>query len=401
MSDIFSSNSEITDNILLPRSLEEEALNLPFCQYNQNTLTERNSKFNLIRKYLSVLNSNCDQAIDIVKSFNKIFDINNLEGGSLDILGSLVGFDRDQCAVACAPAFTMCETLDDAINPDGPYPADADFEVEAIELSSIIPETFGPWVDPQGDPVTLIQTGLPSSLSFTDNTDGTFTISGTMPSRGNYFFTVCGSDPSGNENCVQYLVDSTRDPLVCGGFITPAINTIQDVGNINRGTVLARLLIGNNVKLNGTGFVGFKTYTNLPNYSVAPPDVQSQSNAYIKEYYSEFEDAVRWRVTQIDSTPPSLTVNTGAYSLGTWVSTNITAYNFINSDEVPPDSDISRSVNIKVEFECSAGSIVEQDVTLFVFMIDTGEPPSGGGSGGPGGSSSLGTSTGAGSSSLV
>lgn len=88
--------------------------------------------------------------------------------------------------------------------------------------------TSSPFVDPDGDMLTLTQTGLPAPLIFTDNGDGTYTITGVAPSGGPWTVLVTGDDGEGGSGTQTLMIDcSNAGP-------TPPPDITIDCGSANQ-----------------------------------------------------------------------------------------------------------------------------------------------------------------------
>ncbi|MGB0907411.1 MAG: cadherin-like domain-containing protein [Maricaulaceae bacterium] len=68
------------------------------------------------------------------------------------------------------------------------------------------------FTDPDGDMLTLSQTNLPSPLAFTDNGDGTYSVTGTAPSGGPWNVYVTANDGKGG-TATQVLTIECADVL--------------------------------------------------------------------------------------------------------------------------------------------------------------------------------------------
>lgn len=90
--------------------------------------------------------------------------------------------------------------------------------------------TSDPFTDSNGDSLTLTQTGLPAPLVFTDNGDGTYTVTGPAPAGGPWDVYVTADD--GNSGTATQILT-----IDCGGSVNaapiangnpPADQTISD-----------------------------------------------------------------------------------------------------------------------------------------------------------------------------
>ena len=75
-----------------------------------------------------------------------------------------------------------------------------------------------PFVDPDGDAVTLSATGLPAWLQFNDNGNGTYSITdiAAEPGTGPYVISIIATDPSGLQSPPQQLtVDCSIETPTC------------------------------------------------------------------------------------------------------------------------------------------------------------------------------------------
>lgn len=78
--------------------------------------------------------------------------------------------------------------------------------------------TSSPFSDPDGDTLTLSQTGLPAPLTFVDNGDGTYSINGTAPSSGGPWAVVITADDGNGGTVSQTLT------IDCGTQNAPPTN---------------------------------------------------------------------------------------------------------------------------------------------------------------------------------
>ena len=112
--------------------------------------------------------------------------------------------------------------------PNGPF-------MDVCDDGDTISRTRGTFIAPDGSAVTLTQTGLPPNLTFNDNGNGTWTITGTCDDSGTSTYTVTGSgggascDLTGN-TFGQLAVVPNSNPVADGP--PPANQEITDGDNI-------------------------------------------------------------------------------------------------------------------------------------------------------------------------
>lgn len=140
-----------------------------------------------IALYKRFLPHSCATTVDIYDI--TIADLANIFGVNCGIC--------DTFADACVGASPLCNAIscDDLLHP--PEAPIAPF-TDTGDVLSAINETHGTFTDIDGDTITLSSSGLPASVVFTDNGDGTYTLTGTYPaSAGTTTYTVTADDGLG------------------------------------------------------------------------------------------------------------------------------------------------------------------------------------------------------------
>jgi hypothetical protein len=85
--------------------------------------------------------------------------------------------------------------------------------------------THGPFTGTT--PITLAQSGIPAGVTFTDNGNGTYTLTGTWPAAGTYVYTVTATNVAGSTPVAGNQLISTASALAP---IAPAGAPFTDTG---------------------------------------------------------------------------------------------------------------------------------------------------------------------------
>ena len=135
-------------------------------------------------------------------------DPGNGETGYIEFVGTVIVIDSNGCEPVEIEVNHRCE-FQGVLNQTPVAPDD--IEIIDCEVGEPFNWTSPAFIDPEGQPITITETGTPAGLTFTDNLDGTATISGTAPSGGPFVVTLTGSDGNSSSSftvtidCVEVL----------------------------------------------------------------------------------------------------------------------------------------------------------------------------------------------------
>jgi hypothetical protein len=83
-----------------------------------------------------------------------------------------------------------------------------------------MPVTHGNWTGTT--PISLSATGLPAGVTFADNGNGSYTLSGVFPAVGTYSYSVAGTNVAGTTTSSGNQIIATANAINIGSFINPA-----------------------------------------------------------------------------------------------------------------------------------------------------------------------------------
>lgn len=202
--------------------------------------------------------------------------------------------------------------------------------------------TSDPFIDLDGDMLTLTQMGLPAPLVFTDNGDGTYTVAGTAPSGGPWTVSVTATDGNGGAVSQTLTIDcgavnaTIAFPIGLGLETSAASNAGQAIGRIT---------------FNPDG-----TYTILSDDGIPGGPTPETAN-WITPNNSAIGNDYEFRFTVISSTQPL----TGG-PVGTWLPLSSSQY--VQLQDPTPGTNGFEQCQLQVEIrEVATGNIIITQTT--------------------------------------
>jgi hypothetical protein len=92
-----------------------------------------------------------------------------------------------------------------------------------------MPVTHGNWTGTM--PISLSATGLPAGVTFADNGNGSYTLSGVFPSVGTYSYSVAGTNIAGTTTSSGNQIIATANAINIGDFINPGYCSVASTPN--------------------------------------------------------------------------------------------------------------------------------------------------------------------------
>lgn len=364
------------------------------CQYNRSYDPRSDFEVNNIRKYLKILLEEVQTAAEIGVQLDGILDIDNLSGPALDFVGSLVGIDRVQCSAICVKIFGLCDGDTQTTGENPPIPPSTNLSFDLFQGVGFNVQS-DPFTSLISSPITLASENLPDGVTFTDNMDGTFNLSGTIQDFGNFIFLVTATDTTDSSTVTQTFSIQVQsdDVFSCPQFTTDTIDK-EHVESNSFDTISIRsgLSVGNLMKVDNEHYTGYKTVRNNQGGFVTPNTVEEQVSINNVEHYSEVDTAHTWIVEFVSGDNVTISSN---YNFGDETSSTVNFNLFASTsdvDDLSMPQTIEKSTILRITFMCDSNqNILQKDVCLsstYFYFPESSQPfiPSfGGGGGGFGG----------------
>lgn len=285
----------------------------------------------------------------------------------------VVGLDIPALVSAlCAnTAFQDCIASLTGSQPSAPVaPSGSPFTDTGVEGTalSLTRGTFGGTA-----PIVLTASGIPAGVTFADNGDGSFTLTGTWPAVGSYSYDVTGTNTAGSFTVVgNTLVSTVAAALAWGGTLISSVldERISGSGLDGPGNATdARIYVGDLSLavsgLSGPGMVNGGCDTGLIGGHAVVTDA-CVSPGPMRATTVVGGTPLQMRISQISGYPVTAgTAIGGSYALGSWVSYASSPIFAAVVNPVPSSGlDSERSAEILIEVDMGSGTVLSASVTL-------------------------------------